>query len=58
MDEIVDLLFILVGNSEKHAMAWMFSYNNYFKDHPVNVISQGDMQKVYNYLFYAAYGPY
>lgn len=58
MSKIIDLLFALVGDSEKHAMQWMFGYNNHFKDTPVNMIAKGKEEEVYGYLHFYVYGPY
>lgn len=58
LDEIIDLLFTIVGNNEKSALKWMFGYNLAFKDSPINLVAQGKLKELYGYLHFNAYGPY
>lgn len=62
VDDIIDLLYVLFDSpknedySEKTALAWTFSYNTGLNAKPVDLISQGKTQVVYDYLFNSAYG--
>ena len=58
LDDITDLLFICLSNNERLALRWMFSHNTALGDSPVNLVTQGRLKELYDYLHFNAYGPY
>ncbi len=57
-DEIVDMLFALVGDNVLHALQWLYGYNTALNGIPMNLVNLGDIDKVYGYLHFNCYGPY
>lgn len=57
-DEIVDMLFTIVGNSTWHALQWLYGYNTALKGIPMELINSGKVDEVYSYLHFNCYGPY
>jgi hypothetical protein len=58
LDDITDLLFICLSNNERLALRWMFGYNTALGDTPVNLVRDGRLKELYDYLHFNAYGPY
>lgn len=57
-DEIVDMLFAIVGDNVLHALQWLYGPNTALDGVPMELIQSGDVDKVYSYLHFNAYGPY
>ena len=57
-DEIVDMLFGIVGDNVLHALQWLYGPNTALDGIPINLIQSGDADKVYSYLHFHYYGPY
>ena len=58
IDDIMDLLFPMLGDSEELSLKWMFSYNTKLEARPVDLVEQNRLIEVYQYLHYSVYGPY
>lgn len=57
-DEIVDMLFALVGDNVGNALKWLYGHNTALEGIPMNLINSGNIDKVYGYLHFNCYGPY
>lgn len=57
-DDIVDMLFAIVGNNTWHALQWLYGYNTALEGVPMEMIYAGKIDKVYSYLHFNCYGPY
>lgn len=57
-DEIVDMLFSIVGDNVGNALKWLYGYNTALDGIPMQMIQSGNTDKVYSYLYFNAYGPY
>lgn len=58
IDDVAEMLLRVVGGDEDNANRWMFGYNRAFEDSPVNMIRDGKVKEVYQYLQFIAEGPY
>ena len=58
IDDIAELVLRAVGGDETNANKWMFGYNRAFEDSPVNMIRDGKLKEVYQYLVFIVEGPY
>jgi len=57
-DDIVDMLFAIVGNNVLHALQWLYGHNTALEGIPMDLIHSGSVDKVYSYLHFNCYGPY
>lgn len=57
-DEIVDMLFGLVGDNVGNVLKWLYGPNTALGGIPMELIQSGDVEKVYSYLHFNYYGPY
>jgi hypothetical protein len=57
-DEIVDMLFSIVGNNVGNALKWLYGHNTALDGVPMDLIYSGKMDQVYSYLHFNCYGPY
>ena len=57
-DDIVDMLFGLVGDNVGNALKWLYGPNTALDGIPMELIQSGDVEKVYSYLHFNYYGPY
>jgi hypothetical protein len=58
IDEIVDMLFAIVGDNVGNALKWLYGHNTALDGVPMTLIYSGDIDKVYSYLHFNYYGPY
>ena len=57
-DEIVDMLFSIVGDNVGNALKWLYRHNTALDGIPMELIQSGKVDKVYSYLHFNYYGPY
>ena len=57
-DEIVDMLFGIVGDNVGNALTWLYGPNTALDGIPMELIQSGDIDRVYSYLHFHYYGPY
>jgi hypothetical protein len=57
-DEIVDMLFGIVGDNVGNALKWLYGHNTALDGIPMELIQSGKTDKVYSYLHFNYYGPY
>lgn len=57
-DEIVDMLFAIVGDNTGHALQWLYGQNTALNGIPMELISSGEVDRVHSYLHFNCYGPY
>jgi len=57
-DEIVDMLFSIVGDNVGNALKWLYGSNTALDGVPMEMIHYGNVDKVHSYLHFNAYGPY
>ena len=57
-DEIVDMLFALVGDNVGNSLKWLYGHNTALDGVPMNLIYSGQVEKVHSYLHFNCYGPY
>ena len=57
-DEIVDMLFSIVGHNTWHALQWLYGHNTALNGIPMELINSGEVDKVHSYLHFNCYGPY
>ena len=57
-DEIVDMLFSIVGGNVGSALKWLYGANTALGGVPMEMIHSGDADKVHSYLHFNCYGPY
>ena len=57
-DDIVDMLFGLVGDNVGNALKWLYGLNTALDGIPMELIQSGNADKVYSYLHFYYYGPY
>jgi hypothetical protein len=57
-DEIVDMLFGIVGDNVGNALKWLCGHNTALDGIPMELIQSGKADKVYSYLHFNYYGPY
>ena len=58
IDEIVDMLFAIVGDNVLHALQWLYGPNTALDGIPMDLIQSGKVDEVYSYLHFNCYGPY
>jgi hypothetical protein len=58
IDDIMDLLFTMLGDSEELSLKWMFNYNTALEARPVDLVENNKLIDIYKYLHYSVYGPY
>ena len=56
-DEIVDMLFGLVGDNVLHALQWLYGYNTALDGIPMKLIESGHVDEVHSYLHFNFWGP-
>ena len=57
-DEIVYMLFGIVGDNVGNALTWLYGPNTALDGIPMELIQSGDVDRVYSYLHFHYYGPY
>lgn len=57
-DEIVDMLFSIVGDNTLHALQWLYGQNTALNGIPMELINLGEVDRVHSYLHFNCYGPY
>jgi hypothetical protein len=57
-DDIVDMLFSIVGDNVGNALKWLYGANTALDGIPMELIQSGKADKVYSYLHFNTYGPY
>lgn len=57
-DEIVDMLFNIVGDNVGSVLTWLYGHNTALDGIPMELIQSGNIDKVYSYLHFNYYGPY
>jgi hypothetical protein len=57
-DDIVDMLFSIVGDNVGNALKWLYGPNTALDGIPMELIQSGKADKVYSYLHFNTYGPY
>lgn len=58
IDEVVDMLFAIVGDNVGNALKWLYGHNTALDGVPMTLIQSGNIDKVYSYLHFNHYGPY
>jgi hypothetical protein len=58
INDAIDFLFDILGDNTGNVLKWLYGNNTALGGVPVDLIKNGRIEEVYNYLHFQRYGPY